>query len=155
MNTTTNNGKNLAVLAIGLGIGAIITAFLMPIIVPGILGGLAIILAVISCGREPRMPRTSWIAMLLGIAGLAVHIAILSVSGYMVYQIFTDSTIRAQYNVIIEEMYGYSIDDLLDAITGEDGSGTYHYEYTFPDDSSDQRNGSGYDEMIPAPEEDL
>lgn len=168
MNTNPNYSKNLITVAIGLGIGSIITAFMLPLIVPGILGAMAITLAVIGTGRAQRMPRLAWIAMLLGIAGLAVHIAVIGVSGYTVYQIFTDSTVRSQYNEIIEQMYGYSIDDVIDAIengstlTVPDNNGGY--EFTIPDENSGYEDlvpvnpdgGSGYEDLMQVmPEEDL
>lgn len=109
----TSAGTRLAVVATALGIASIVTTFVMPIIVPGVLGAIAIVLAIISSGREPKMPRSSWVAMWFGIAGVGVYVAFMITAGTLVYKTFTDPTTRAQMNSIMEQVYGYSFDDMI------------------------------------------
>lgn len=111
-----NKGAQLAVIAAALGIAAIVTTFIMPVIVPGVLGSLSIILAILSTGREPRMPRMSKIALGCGITSIVVYIAFIGVVITVIINMVTNPTVRAQANEIMEQMYGYSFDDLLDEI---------------------------------------
>lgn len=114
-----NKSKNLAITATALGIAAIVTTFVMPIIVPGVLGALSIILAIISSGREPRMPRMSKIALGCGITSVVVYIAFIGVIITLVFNMLTNPTVRAQANDIMLQMYGYSLDELIEEVTGE------------------------------------
>lgn len=114
-----NKSKNLAITATALGIAAIVTTFVMPVIVPGVLGALSIILAIISSGREPRMPRMSKIALGCGITSVVVYIAFIGVIITLVFNMLTNPTVRAQANDIMLQMYGYSLDELIEEVTGE------------------------------------
>lgn len=115
-------GEQLATMAMFMGISAIVTTFCMPVAAPGILASLSIILAILSRGREQRMPRTSRTALTLGIVGLTIYIAFLSVAGFTTYRMMTDSDARSRANEIMTQLYGYPLDDLLHAIDEEYGT---------------------------------
>lgn len=115
-------GEQLATMASFMGIAAIVTTFCMPVIAPGILASLSIILAILSRGHEQRMPKATRTALSFGIAGLVVYIGFLGVAGFTTYRMVTDSNARSYANEIMSQMYGYSLDDLLNAIDGEYGT---------------------------------
>lgn len=112
----------LATMATLLGISAIVTTFCVPIIAPGILAALSITFAVLSRGREPKMPRNTKTALTFGIAGMCVYLGFLSFAGYTTYQMVTNPDMRERANEIMEQMYGYTLDDLLRAIDGSYGT---------------------------------
>lgn len=116
-------GEQLATMATFMGISAIITTFCMPVIAPGILASLSIILAILSRGRAQRMPRATRTALIFGTVGMTVYIGFLSVIGYTAYRMITDPNTRAYTNELMTQMYGYTLDDLLNAIDSEYDTG--------------------------------
>lgn len=114
--------ERLARTAIFMGISAIVTTFFMPIFVPGILAVMSITFAILSRGREQRMPRESRKALIFGTIGLVVYLAFMATAVTTVYRMITDPGMRQRSNEIMTQMYGYTMDDLLQAIDGSYGT---------------------------------
>lgn len=113
---TRTPGDQLATMAMFMGISSIITTFCMPVIAPGILSSLSIILAVISRGRDPQPSKASRTALRVGIAGLIVYLGFIGITGFTAYRVVSDPGVREHANETMIRMYGYSLDDLLNAI---------------------------------------
>lgn len=108
--------QRLARTAVFMGISAIVTTFFMPVFVPGILASMAIVFAVLSRGREVQMPKESRRALIFGIVGLVVYIGFLVAAGTTLYRMITDPQMRQRSNEVMQQFYGYSMDDLLQSI---------------------------------------
>lgn len=114
-------GRQLARTAGMFGAMSIITCFFLPLFVPAMLGGTAIILAIISRGRSRNMGRYAKHAVILGTIGLVINLALAITVGVTFYQMIHNPSMREQANQITEQLYGRSFDEILeefDAGTG-------------------------------------
>lgn len=97
-----------------LGIASIITAIMGLATVPMTLGGLAIILAVLSRGKG-QMGQRAVRGVTCGIIGMTINIALI---GYVIMLFFTNPMYRDLMNKQSEMMYGYSLEELLEESFG-------------------------------------
>lgn len=114
----------MATLAFIFGACSIITNIFMPVILPCFLGGMAIILAVLSKGGERRLSRLARRGVICAVIGLVTTV-------YLTVQVLIPSAIaqlkdpnyRMFMNQISESLYGTSFDDMLhqiDEVLGTD-----------------------------------
>lgn len=112
----------MATLAFIFGTCSIITNLFMPIILPCFLGGMAIILAILSKGSARRMSRLARRGIICAVIGLlttvylTVHVLIPSAIAQL-----KDPDYRQFMNQVSENLYGTSFDDMLgqiDALLG-------------------------------------
>lgn len=107
-----NNGYSKASKA--LGIAAILSTFLVPVYLPFILGGLAIILAIISRGKY-EIDSDGWIGITTGIVAIAVNIAMVFLAVYIfIKSQYVRDIINAQYM----KMYGITFNSMIEKIIG-------------------------------------
>lgn len=108
--------ERLARTAMFMGIFAIAMLFFSPVIVPGVLASMSIVLAILSRGREQRMPGESKRALAFGVVSLAAYITFMGIVGTTMYLMVTDPDVRERGNELMTQFYGYSLDDLLRSI---------------------------------------
>ena len=107
----SSNNLPMANAAMFLGLAAIITT--MTVFLSPILGGLAIVLALLSKGYSKKMPLQARIGMICGIFGIAVVAAILlSFLAVMITHPDLLIEIGRQYDAIYENLYGQSFESL-------------------------------------------
>lgn len=98
-----------------MGIASLITSFLGLITVPMILGGLAVILALLSRGRGSMSGRAV-MGLSCGAAAIILNILIIFFAVYMFL-------FNVQYRKLVDEqsmkMYGYTITDMLEESMGD------------------------------------
>ena len=108
----SNPGIGMASASLILGMGALVT--MMTVFFPFILGGLAIIFALLSKGYGKKMIPQAKIGFGCGIAGLSM-VVILTISSYAI--LFSNPEMLAeigqQYDAMYEEMYGNSAEEQL------------------------------------------
>lgn len=113
-NRMSKPGSSLAITAMAFGIGSIVSAVMMTLYFPFVLGSLAIVFALLSKGLSPRMGAPARTGIICGFAGLAVNISILVTSVSFVFS-NPDLLIEAaqSYDNTIEQMYGAPAEDIL------------------------------------------
>lgn len=104
-------GLSMATAAMFLGLAAMVTT--MTVFLPLILGGLAIILALLSKGYGRKMIIQAKVGMICGIFGLAVvGVIIFSVLATMISNPDLLIQIGQQYDAMYENLYGQSFESL-------------------------------------------
>lgn len=101
-----------------LGVVAIVSAVFCTVYLPIVLGGLSIILALLSKGDLPTMHKKAKRGVILSIIAIVLNCGIIASSFYLV---FTSSEYREQLNIMSEELYGQTFDESLEQII----NGTY------------------------------
>ena len=79
------------------------------------LGALSILFAVLSKRRGRKLPGMSLAGILLSVAGILLG---LLMTVYSFYLVFNDPTIKEQTNIMMEELYGVTIDEYFDMLGG-------------------------------------
>lgn len=115
MNQVSDRGKGFAKASLIMGILAVLSVFTMTIIPPMILGGLSIILGLLSRG-DTRFPGTSAMIGILTSTGAIVMNIVISVFAYSM--IFSNPETTQMYRDIMNETYeqtlGITFDELLE-----------------------------------------
>ncbi len=106
-------GRQLGKVAAVLGLLSLLSIFLFPIIMPLILGSVAVVLAVISKGKQAEFTKGARKALITGIVSIVLNVLLLVSSFGALYLVMTNSEIRAEANILFENVYGYSFDDLI------------------------------------------
>lgn len=107
-------GSGLAGTAMILGIAAIVSAIMMTVYFPFILGGLAILFALLSKGLSPRFMKQAKIGIVCALAALAVNISIIIASVSFIFSnpdMLID--VAKTYDTQIEKMYGVPSEEIL------------------------------------------
>lgn len=100
-----------------LGALSIVTGIMMTVYPPLVLGGLAILIALLSRGNEPVLRSKAKIGILCGIAGLILDIAIIAGS---VYLVFSNAEYKEQFDTLYEQLYGETFEDTIEENWGID-----------------------------------
>lgn len=120
-------GKSLANAAMILGIGALLTAFMMTLYLPFIFGSLAIVFALLSKGRAGKMASLAKTGACCAILGLVINVCIFVSSIYYVLSNPSilldtarqyDSIYENVYGVTSEELFGDSLENMTERIFG-------------------------------------
>lgn len=107
-----NNGYSKASKA--LGIVAVVSTFLMPVYLPFILGGLAVILALISRGKY-EIDSDGWVGITTGIVAIVINIAMIFLAIFIfIKSQYVRDIINAQYM----QMYGITFNTAIERIIG-------------------------------------
>lgn len=114
--------NRLGQIAMILGLIAFFIAFTCMIYPAAMLGGVAIVLAVLSRGRGRRFDGTAKVGLWSGIAALIVNVAIIA---GVVALIFSNGEFKNMMNEACREMYGQTFDDMVDDAM----DGTFDLEY--------------------------
>lgn len=100
--------------SMALGIASIVSMVCMTVYLPFILGGLAIIFAILSkTNPEIPMEKKAKTGLTCGCIGLFGNLALI---GVCVTLVFTNPTYRQQLNELCTQMYGQSFDQMLEQI---------------------------------------
>lgn len=100
-----------------LGIGAVISAILMTVYFPFILGGISIVLALLSKGYENKMHSKSRTGIICSVIGIILNMLIVS---WSFYSVFSNEHVFKQFDSLYEQFYGDSFSDMYKELTGED-----------------------------------
>lgn len=103
--------QSLITAALVLGGLSIVSTIMMTVYLPFILGGIGIILAILSKGQDLKMEKHAKTGMLLSIAGVILNICIIFGAFYTV---FHNPEVNKEFNQVFEQMYGESFDDMLE-----------------------------------------
>ena len=109
--------NSLARTAMIIGGIALVSVFTFTVIPAIILGSLALILALLSRGKEMTFHPSAKSAAILASIALACNVGLV---GGSVYMVFGDSTMHEQLNETYEEMFGMTYDEILEGVM--DGS---------------------------------
>lgn len=116
--STGFSGDRLATAAMVMGILTLATFISMTIYPPFVFGSIAIVLALLSRGRAPRMNTKAKAGIICATIGLAANCALCTTSLYMLY---TKPEIMQQVNDIFESQYGMSYDEMIRTILDDGG----------------------------------
>lgn len=110
-------GDRLATASLTLGIITLVSLVLFQITVPFLLGGIGIILAILSKGGARKMAGKAKAGMACCITGLCADIAFCAFSVWLVFAIPTVAPeLIDELNKVCEEQYGVSYDEMMDQI---------------------------------------
>lgn len=107
-------GSSLATTAMIFGIISIVTALMMTVYFPFILGSLAILFAILSKGKAPSLMKQARTGVICGIIGLAANITI--IAGSFAIVLSNPDALRQtarMYDQMCEQMYGRPSEDIL------------------------------------------
>lgn len=107
------SGERLATSAMVLGILALASFISMTIYPPFIFGSIAIVLALLSKGRAPKMISKAKAGVICAAIGLTANCALCTTSFYMLY---TKPEIMNQVNEIFESQYGISYTEMMEIL---------------------------------------
>ena len=99
-----------------MGIVAIATTFFGLIMLPMMLGGLAVILALLSRGKG-YMSRRAYMGFTCGSVAIILNILIV---GYALFMFCFNPVFRSTVNEQSRRMYGYTINDMINESVGND-----------------------------------
>ena len=102
-------GSSLAKAAMVLGIIAIASCFTFTVYPPFILGSIAIVLALLSKGRRPKLFSNAKTGIVCAVSGFATNTIIITC---IMYLLFTSPYIRE----IFEDQYGITFDEMMEEI---------------------------------------
>jgi len=105
--------QSLVNAAMILGILAIVTTFIMTVYLPFVLGGIAIMLAILSRRKDGKLHKQAKLGIGLAIIGMVLNTILVSTS---LYTVFTNPKAKEEFNTVCEQMYGMSFDEMMEAI---------------------------------------
>ena len=105
-----------------LAILAIFSTLTFPVVLPYIFGSVALILAIISKGSRDRFPRRGRRAAIVASAALVINTALIITTVLYFFRMLQDSELRAQFSQTLYQMYGITIEELLDQIGLQSGT---------------------------------
>ena len=100
-----------------LGVTSIVSAFMMTVYFPFILGGISIIMALLSKGHEQKMVSKAKMGIVCSIVGIVLNIIIVIGS---VYIVFSSEATFQQFDRLYESIYGESFSDTYEELTGNE-----------------------------------
>ncbi len=112
------SGERLASAAMIMGILTLATFISMTIYPPFVFGSIAIVLALLSRGRIPKMNAKARAGIICATIGMIANCALCGTSIYMLY---TKPEIMDQVNDLFESQYGMSYEEMLRMILDDGG----------------------------------
>lgn len=110
-------GNGMAAASMVLGIISLASLVLLRIAVPFLLGGIGIILAILSKGGSKKMIGKAKAGMICCITGLCLDIVLCSVSVWLLFALPDLSPeLTEEINKVCEEQYGISYDEMMEEI---------------------------------------
>ena len=106
-------GSSLAKAAMVLGIIAIASCFTFTIYPAYILGSIAIVLALLSKGRRPKLFSNAKTGIICAVGGIAFNTLIVTLISYL---LFANPAVREKANQLFEEQYGITFDEAIEEI---------------------------------------
>lgn len=96
-----------------LGAISILTCFVLPVVIPAITGGMAIILACLSRAKHQRMLPSARRGVMLAVIGLCINGAVCGYSAAAAYRIYNDPAAMQQFREQLKDNYGIDADELF------------------------------------------
>lgn len=115
----TEPGNGLFTAAFILGIVALVFCFTFTVYPAYIFGSIAIVLALLSKGKNAKMHSKASVGIICAIAALVLSTCIVT---YSMTTIFTNPEVYEEFNDTCEEIYGMSFDEMIEEIMEESGS---------------------------------
>lgn len=110
-------GHGMATASMVLGIIALASLLLLRVTVPFLLGGIGIILAILSRGGAKKMTGRAKAGMVCCITSLCVDVAFCAFAVWLVFALpKVAPELTEEVNKICEEQYGVSYDEMMDEI---------------------------------------
>lgn len=112
-----SKGDGMATASMVLGIITLASLLLLRVTVPFFLGGIGIILAILSKGGARKMISKAKAGMICCITALGLDIAFFAFSFWLVFSFLpTSPELTEEVNKIYEEQYGISYDEIMEKI---------------------------------------
>lgn len=111
-------GSSFATAAMVLGIISIVTSFTFTVYPPFMLGSIAIVLALLSKGKRPKLLSKARTGVICAVSGLVLNTIIVTFSMVL---LFTNPDVRAEVNKTFEKQYGMSFDEMWEEIMEQNG----------------------------------
>lgn len=105
--------NSLAVAAMSLGILALIFTFTFTVYPTLVFGGLAIILALLSKGTDPKMHSNAKTGVIIATVGISFDIVIVTAVLLLIFSPYADPEYRKEFDTMYEQIYGESFEDAL------------------------------------------
>lgn len=115
-----NPAQNLITASLVLGISAVFSAFMMTVYLPFILGGISIILAILSKGSGPAVSGRAKAGIACSIGAILLNVMIV---GWSTFTVFNNPDVYRQFNSMYEQLYGESFEDMYRELTGREFPG--------------------------------
>lgn len=115
----TKPANSLAIAAMSLGILALILAFTCTIYPTLVFGGLAIILALLSKGTDPKMHVNAKTGVITAAVGISFNFVIVASALVLIFSPHANPEYRKEFDKMYEQIYGESFEETLqDAAEG-------------------------------------
>lgn len=114
--------ERLAGTSLTLAVIAVFSIFVFPVVAPFIFGSISIVMAVLSKGGRPTMPRNSRTAFKISMAALILNLALMVFTVYFFIQVLHDPELQEQYSEALYQMNGMTFQDLLDQLGLSNGT---------------------------------
>lgn len=111
-------GGSFATASMVLGIISIISSITFTVYPAFVLGSIAIVLALLSKGRRPKLPSKAQAGIICAIAGIVMNTVIVTACSVL---LFTSPEVRAEVNKTFEQQYGMSFDEMWEEIMEDNG----------------------------------
>ena len=97
---------------------ALVSTLALPVVMPLSMAPVAIVLAIISKGRERRLPGKGVAAVTIGTAAIVINTLMLLSTIYVFYRVYTDPEFYSYVNGVMEQYYGMGLDAFLNQYEG-------------------------------------
>ena len=111
-------GSSFATASMILGIISIVLSFTFTVYPAFVMGSIAIVLALLSKGRRPKLLSKATAGVICATCGLVINTVIVAVCMVL---LFTDPDVRAEVNKTFEKQYGMTFDEMWDELMEENG----------------------------------
>lgn len=111
-------GSSFATASMILGIISIVLSFTFTVYPAFVMGSIAIVLALLSKGRRPKLLSKATAGVICATCGLVINTVIVAVCMVL---LFTDPDVRAEVNKTFEKQYGMTFDEMWDEIMEDNG----------------------------------
>lgn len=111
-------GSSFATASMILGIISIVLSFTFTVYPAFVMGSIAIVLALLSKGRRPKLLSKATAGVICAACGLVINTMIVAVCMVL---LFTDPDVKAEVNKTFEKQYGVTFDEMWDEIMEENG----------------------------------
>lgn len=113
INMGQTKGSKFEIAAMVLGIASLASAVMFTVYIPFIVGGLAILFANLSRGKEKQYVGKARVAVITGMGGIILNTVIIAL---VLYAFFTIPAIREQVEAMVQQTYGMSFDEVVQSM---------------------------------------
>ena len=110
--------SSLDTTAMTLGFVAIIGSFFMPVVIPMVAGSISIILAILSKGASMKFSPAAKRGFTLSLVAIIGTFVMMFALMFTTIRMMRDPSYRDQFNQVSQQMYGYTMDEMLENTFG-------------------------------------